>query len=159
MNEWIDDLQGDNPFARLRAIRSLGAAGSAARPIFMKALNDPDSAVAYWAGVGVGNLGAADRETLAALQDAVRSPSDSVRMGAAYALCAVGHYEMALPVLLRDLKNDNGLVRLKAVQILDEQAPPIKGTREALTGCLDDRFKYVARVAQHALDRLDNAVQ
>ena len=141
---------------RIRSVAAAGEDGTAAMPRLVKALDDRDAAVRYWAAIGLGNLDAAAKSTAGRLSDALDDQSPSVRIAAARALCRMELAKEALPVLARELASEHPWVRLSAAIVLDqigEQARPCIGP---LTEALKDRQnKYVVRVANHALNALE----
>ncbi len=176
---WIDDLNGTEPLCRLRAIKALGLIGTEAAPILVDSLSDPDSAVVHWGAVALGYLDAKSpvapsrsnhllisfpyppisqnsfEGVKEALVKTLKHPAVGARLGAARALCRWGDYGDALPVVLDAAADDDPYVRLYAVQVLETLecgGPQVEAVRDALQKALDDRTKYVVRVAEHALD-------
>jgi len=148
--EGADDL-----VVRLRATAALGEQGAAALPKLIAATKDPDAAVRYWAAIGIGNLGDKATEAKDLMADAMKDFSAVVRIAAARALCAMGTRDSALPVLIGELKSQAEWVRLNAAIVLDsigENARPAIPALEAARK--DTQNKYVARVANHALNVL-----
>ena len=151
INEWIEALNGADPFARLQAIRALGLIGSDALPALMKSLHDPSPSVAYWGAVGLGHLGIKTDEALKSLEAALEHPAVAVRLAAAQALCRLGGQTEALDTVLEAATDEDPYVRLCAVQILEEIGPKVEAVREALEKATEDELNYVVRVAEHAL--------
>ncbi|MCP4641348.1 MAG: sulfatase-like hydrolase/transferase [bacterium] len=158
INDWVADLNDANVFLRMRATKILGEAGPATAPVLTAALDDPETCVAYWAAVGLGQLGASSDPVLNALRKTLAVANWTRRLGAARALCTLGHETDALPTLLEGLKNDDSMVRLAAVLIIDDLGPAAARPAEAgLRSVLDDNLKYVVRVADHTLATLKQA--
>ena len=152
LGAWIDDLNRADPLTRLRAVTAIGLVGPEAVPTLVAALGDPDSAVAHWAAVGLGHLGVAAPEVLAALREALGRSAISARLAAALALALLGQEEEALPVATAGVAHEDPYARLYAVQVL-EQMTLTDAVRAALEKALDDDVKYAVRVAEHALGR------
>ena len=150
-NAWIDDLNGSDPYARLRAIAALGLADSKVSPVLVKALDDSESAVAYWAATGLANTGAAVSEIKVALTKMLGHASVAARLSAARTLQRLGGDAAALDVVLAAMKDGNSHARLFAVQILEETGADQDAVRAALEKALEDDVKYIVRVAEHAL--------
>jgi len=145
---------GEALLARLREVAALAAGAPGALPRLVETLADADPAVRYWAAIGLGNLGeaaapAADR-LAAVLQDA----SAVVRVAAARALARLGREADGAAALARELAGPAEWVRLHAALALDELGPKARPAEAALEAALKDANKYVARVANHALNAL-----
>ena len=151
INAWLEDLNGTDPLARLRAIKTLGLVGAEAVPMLVAALRDPDSAVAYWAAISLGWLGVASAETTDALEAALERPEIAARLAAAQALCQLGHEQNGLPVVLEATEDVNPYVRLFAVQVLEMLDTKPDSVRTVLEKARKDQSKYVVRIAEHAL--------
>ena len=110
------------PLQKIRAVAELvGAAGATDTQV--QRLRDSNSAVRYWAAVGLHASGDAS----AALTRALEDPSPPVRIEAAGALLERGDNPPALAVLVRDLQADNldmVLLAARALQLLGEKARP-----------------------------------
>ncbi|MFG0334600.1 MAG: sulfatase/phosphatase domain-containing protein, partial [Maioricimonas sp. JB049] len=146
---------------QLATIAALASEGAAALPHLIDAADDPDSAIRYWAAVGIGNIGEPARHRAADIMEATLSDeSSAVRTAAARALCRMGQPEPALPVLIHELTNGEQWERLHAAIVLDqidEQARPvIEQTKQGLEyqkGFNSDG-KYRVRVTNRALNEL-----
>lgn len=146
--------------ARLRAASSLSLQGPENMQAMTAALKDDDSAVRYWAAVGLGNLGPAAQSAAAAIRPYLRDSSENVRVAAARALARMGHAEEGLPVLVDVLDNGSQWARLHAAIVLDEmdeQARPVIDAMQRNKAYRDGfvaRGKYVVRVLNRALNEL-----
>jgi len=87
-------------------------------PELVKCLEDPDSAVRYWAATGCVVLGEQARSAAGALAAALADSSGDVRIAAAEALFGLGMNEKALPVLEEALADKNPRVALHAVNVV-----------------------------------------
>jgi len=120
-------------------------------------LKDPDSAVRYWAALGLGALSVKAQSATEALLTALKDPSPSVRLVAAEAVAGLGQEEEALPVLIVGLKHNNKWVRLQAAQILDRLDDKARPALAAMQhGCSDDKKEYVTRVLKHAIPQIEH---
>ncbi|MBN1854379.1 MAG: sulfatase-like hydrolase/transferase [Pirellulales bacterium] len=141
--------------------------GIDAHSLAISKLNDPDPTVRFWSIMILGRLAEKNASLrpdavpsiLAATQDA----SATVRVTAAEWLCRIGVPEKGLPILILELDNENRWIRLRAVHAMDllgEAArPAMDALKKAMQRSLDEakqdeRDKYVARVANHALNGL-----
>jgi uncharacterized sulfatase len=121
----------------------------AARPQLVELSKDADAAVRYWAVVGLGALGNEAPSASEALRAALADPSPTVRVAAADALCRLGQFDTAVPVLARGLQDENEWVRLMAINVLDRIDAHAQPAREALAKAVKDKNQYVIRVAEH----------
>ena len=87
----------------------------------------------------------------AQLEKLLEHSSVAVRLAAAQALCRLGAWEKALPVVLAAMDDENAYARLYATQVLEEIGPAADAVREALEQALNDDVKSVVHVAEHAL--------
>ncbi|MCB1231291.1 MAG: HEAT repeat domain-containing protein, partial [Verrucomicrobiae bacterium] len=142
---------------RLGRIAALASDGPAALPELLKALDDSDAAVRYWAATGLGNIGEeAKTEGLAPAGEALKDKSAVVRVAAARALIRMGEAEEALPVLEKELAGPEQWTRLHAAIVLDEAGdvarPALPNLKQALK---DQPNKYIVRVANKAVNDLE----
>ncbi|QDU39498.1 Arylsulfatase [Maioricimonas rarisocia] len=146
---------------QLATVAALASEGPTALPRLIDAADDPDSAIRYWAAVGIGNIGEPARRRAADVMEATLSDeSSAVRTAAARALCRMGLPEPALPVLIHELTTGEQWERLQAAIVLDqidEQARPVvdqmKQGLEYQKGFNSDG-KYRVRVTNRALNEL-----
>lgn len=98
-------------------------------------LDDPDSAVRYWAAVGLRAQGEGAAEARDALRAALEDTAPPVRIEAAGALTALGAGEKALQVLIAELKSKQPDVAVHAariLQMLGDHAQPARPAMEAV---------------------------
>ena len=152
---------------RVRDTASLTLAGRDALPKLVRALDDEDAAVRYWATIGIGNLGPQASSAMDRMRGALEDDSASVRIAAARALCRMGREEEAVPILARELTDGGQWVRLNAAIVLDEIDAEARPALDAMKGALAPRKdllwngKYTVRVTNRALNELlgtDNTV-
>jgi uncharacterized sulfatase len=115
------------------------------------AVEHADSAVRYWAVVAVGQLAETGRAAEKQLVAALRDETPEVRVWAAYALVRLGRTDEGMPVLIRDLQNEEQGARLQAALAIDALGKDASAAAAALQAAVDDEFDYVQRVARHAL--------
>ncbi|MBL7133799.1 MAG: sulfatase-like hydrolase/transferase [Phycisphaerae bacterium] len=116
------------PLERIIAAAELVGAGPAAMDDQRKLLKDADSAVRYWAAVGLHALGKKARPAAGALTAALGDSSPPVRVEAAWALVDLAKADKALPLLAKELEgaDKRGAVRAaRALQMLGEKARPV----------------------------------
>ena len=126
-------------------------------PSLLKALKDKDSAVRYWGVTGIGNIGKkAGANAMAEVKKAMKDNSPSVRIGAARAVARLGAPDMAIPVLVRELKSEHQWGRLAAAIVLDEMDEQARPALDALQQAVKQRQpnKYIVRVANRAVNDL-----
>ena len=149
----LEQPDAERLLARLRQVVIAGEQGRGAVSRLSGALDDEDAAIRYWGAIGLGNLRGDARSAAGLLTAALGDESPSVRIAAARALCLMDMETGALPVLVRELKNDGQWVRLAAALALDELGEKARPAIDALEEALGDKEnKYVVRVANHALN-------
>ncbi len=110
-----------NPLERL-----LPAANAANRmdpaniPALLELLRAADPAVRFWAATGLAALGEKARPATEQLLAAAKDDSPEVQVLAAEALANVGRLPDALPVLIAALQHDSAVIRLRALNVLDQ---------------------------------------
>ena len=135
----------------------LGEQGKAAVGKLIMAMKDKQPSVRWWAARKLGNLGREAQAATQALTAALEDSSAGVRVASAWALCKMDMEDRALPVLLRELKNDNQVVRHYAALALEdigEKSRPLLGYLKAAK---DDKYNYVQRVADRLVSVLQGA--
>jgi arylsulfatase A-like enzyme len=126
-------------------------------PALLKALEDRDSAVRYWGVTGIGNIGKrAGARAMTEARKAMMDRSPSVRIGAARAVARLGAPDVAIPVLVSELKSEHQWGRLAAAIVLDEMDEEARPALEALQQAVKQRQpnKYIVRVANRAVNDL-----
>ena len=119
-------------------------------------LNDDRSAIRYQAAMELRKLGQDAVSAKESLLDAMNNdPSESVRVAAARAGCALGMVEEGLPVLVRELRHaENEAVRHYAALGLEDLGERARPAYDALQAARDDPYEYVKRVAVRVTDTL-----
>ena len=148
---WLDELNASEPLGRMRAMATIGLAGSGSTGVLIDGLKDPYPEVAYWAALGLPNCGEASPEALQALIAALAHQSPTVRLAAARAMCELGRSEAALPVGLEAMNHKDFAVRLLAVDVMERVTPRPEAVDAALHAALKDENDYVERIATRAL--------
>jgi len=116
------------PQSRILTTAELVGAGPRILPALVDFLKDDDSAVRYWAAVGLEALGPDAAPAADALKKVLEDPSPNVRFTAAGTLCRLGSCDDALPVLAQGLLDPREVVVLHAartVQSLGGKARPL----------------------------------
>ncbi|TWU66734.1 sulfatase-like hydrolase/transferase [Crateriforma conspicua] len=152
----------ESTVARIADTAVLASSGPSALPDLVRATDDPDSAVRYWAAVGIGNMAdSAKGFAIDRMQKMLHDDSSAVRTAAARALCRMGAPEQALGVLINEMTTGQQWERLHAAIVLDEideQARPvIDDMRQGLqyTPGFNSEGKYRVRVINRALNELE----
>lgn len=128
----------------------------------LEGVGDEDSAIRYWAAIGIGNIGEiALPKAKTSMLKLLKDKSSTVRTAAARALCRMGQPKEALPVLIQELTEGAQWERLHAAIVLDEideMARPVatamKAGLEYQKGFNSDG-KYRVRVINRALNELN----
>ena len=144
------------PVARILGAAELVGKGPQHRDELAKLLTDSDSAVRYWAAVGLLAMGSEAKPVEQALLTAIADPSPSVRIAAAEALCAIDQEAKALPVLIAALHHDDGWVRLQAAVVLEKIGPKARPASADMKALLAQTPKHEA--AQYLKWALGRAV-
>lgn len=105
-------------FPRILETADLSRLGKQSVSELKKRLGDSDSAVRYWAIMGLLTLNVDDEVAIIALRRALKDESISVRLAAADALCRFGKTEGTIDVFLDGLKHKMEWTRGRAVAIL-----------------------------------------
>lgn len=152
---------GDAVSKRVAEVAVQASAGHQALPRLVKALDDEDAAVRYWAATGLGNIGKAAQSARAKVSALLQDDSSVVRTAAARALARMGDAKPALPVLQKELKDGEQWERLHAAIVLDEMDEQARPALKAMHAALVPRQKfyangkYTVRVINRALNQLE----
>ncbi|MCB1126730.1 MAG: sulfatase-like hydrolase/transferase, partial [Verrucomicrobiae bacterium] len=126
-------------------------------------LGSPDPAIRYWTTMALANRGTAAAETGRLLRRALQDEAPSVRILAAGAVCRNGDTEAGLPVLKRELENDDVnavLLAARTLELLGEGARPLLPLMEqvlALAGNKESEhpnWMFVRFALEEATERL-----
>jgi len=116
------------PQRRILAAADLVGQGPKAVPKLVRLLDDSDSAVRYWAVIGLTALGAQAESAADALTARLEDSSPNVRFAAAGALCKLGRCRAALQVLaegLEDEREETVLHAAREIEGIGKKARPI----------------------------------
>jgi len=114
--------------SRILTVAELVGTGTKVLPALVDFLKDEDSAVRYWAAVGLEALGPEASPAQEALKKALGDSCPNVRFTAAGILCRLGSSDDALPVLAQGLLDPREVVVLPAartLQMLGDKARPL----------------------------------
>jgi uncharacterized sulfatase len=148
------------PVARILAAADLVGRPDTTCDSLAERLADRDSAVRFWAAVGLICQGKDAGPAEAALDRALADPACAVRFAAAEALCGLGQAERALPVLTAGLQSGDPRERLSAaislVGIGPAARPVLPQMREALTApTTGNHALYTNWGLKYAVERLE----
>ena len=140
-------------YERILDTANLQLEGRTAIPELVSRTQDPDSAVRFWAALGLGVAGQfggaeAVSSVVPALEAALEDESVSVRLTAAEGLFNLGHYEKGLPILIEALDHPSVDAQIRAGCILDSQPPDANQELQPAIGPLQrtvDRFEQQSR--------------
>ena len=150
--------------ARILATAELVGEGPRILPALADLLKDEDSAVRYWAAVGLEALGPEAAPAANALKKVLDDPSPNVRFTVAGVLCRLGSCDDALPVLAQGLLDRREVVVLHAartLQTLGDKARPLvlqmgnaRDKCKNLYGCYrnDNYAMFIDWALKHALE-------
>ncbi|MDX1285929.1 MAG: sulfatase-like hydrolase/transferase, partial [Draconibacterium sp.] len=123
--------------------------------VFLENLSHENEAVRYWAATGIGNYAInGTREMFVKLSMLINDEYPLVRIAAARAFCILGQESEGLKTLSAGLKDKNEWTRLNAALVLDEIDEKARPLIPDLQSVMDDKNKYVVRVANRALNQL-----
>lgn len=135
-------LNSKNRVRRLRAVHSLNAAGQSAGSALLDALGHDDPAVRYLAATGLGRIGGDSlrnaKTTLAEMakpgEADQRAPGKllSVRLAAAYAMCAAGEAESHLTILIEGVLYPERGISCSASDLIAQLGPLANAATETL---------------------------
>jgi N-sulfoglucosamine sulfohydrolase len=128
-------------------------AGACSRAINSRSPAARSWSIAMWADAALQmeSLRSGCLDRVAPLLD---DPAAVVRVAAADAIGKLGAIDPALRVLIAELKSENPGIRLQAAIALDELGSQAAPATAALQAVVDKKDVYPARVAEHALQRL-----
>ena len=115
-------LSLDN-YERMLESANLQVKGKAAIPELVARTKDRDSAVRFWAVLGLVALRSEANQVVTALKAATNDESISVAITAADGLFNLGRYEEGLPAIISALKHPIPAARVRASCVLDTQPP------------------------------------
>lgn len=156
----LDDSHPRVRMAVAGALFQLGPAAAEATPILIEHLRrDPDPKVRQLSAIALGQIGPPAAEALPALVEALRDPSDGVRLRAAVA-AEVFDPQASRPVdaLVHDLRGD-GPTRLRAGWALSQAGAAAAPAIDALVAALGDPDRSVQLVATVALEQIGRPVE
>ena len=110
-------------YERILETADLQLQGKAAIPELLARIKDPDTAVRFWAALGLVATRSSDAQVVSGLKSALQDESISVRVTAAEGLFNLGRYEEGLPVLIEALSHPVPHARVRAAGVLDSQPP------------------------------------
>jgi N-sulfoglucosamine sulfohydrolase len=152
------------PQSRILAAAELVGAGPRVMAALVDFLEDEDSAVRYWAAVGLDALGPQAAPAKNALKKALEDSSPNVRFTAAGILCRLGSCDDALPVLAHGLRDPREVVVLYAARTLqtlgDKARPAVLQMESARAKCknLDGSYRndnyamFIDWALKHAME-------
>ena len=110
-------------YERILETANLQLQGKVAIPRLLARVRDPDSAVRFWAVLGLVTSRSGDAEVVSGLKSALQDEAVSVRITAAEGLFNLGRYEEGLPVLIAALNHPIRHAQVRAAGVLDCQPP------------------------------------
>ncbi|MGA1196455.1 MAG: HEAT repeat domain-containing protein, partial [Candidatus Latescibacterota bacterium] len=135
----------------LKTIRTTAdAARRGDQTTLLAALNSDDASVRFWGAVGLGLV----KQGKDKLKQSLKDASPSVRVASAQSLIQMGRANEATPVLLTSLTHEDPWIRLMAALAIDENDAVAKTVLDQLPPYREDKSKYVARVVNRTLNRI-----
>jgi len=124
----------------------------------IRRMNDPESVVRYWAVTGCLVLGKKAKSAVDAVKKVLNDNCGDVRVAAAEFLCQMGYESEGLPVLIRELQNENSKVALRAISSLEYLGRKARPALAALkTAAKREDDNYIKRAAGYAIEVIQKA--
>ncbi len=130
--------QSMHNYERILDTADLQIQGKAATGELLRRTKDPDSAVRFWAVLGLVAMQSDDTSVIAALQAATKDESISVRITAADGLFNLQRYEDGLPAIIAALDHPVPAARVRASGVLDTQPPAANDKLQPAIAALRD---------------------
>jgi arylsulfatase A-like enzyme len=133
-----------------------GERGRAGINELVRAMNDKRPSIRWWAARSLGNLGLEAKciEAVSVLTQGLKDDSSGVRVEAARALCRMDLENQGLPVLVKELKNEDQVVRHYAALALEDMREKARPALEALRAAREDKYEYVKRISNRLVGTL-----
>lgn len=131
-------------------------------PEIINKLKDEDPVVRYWAATGCTVLQKKAAPAEDELQKLLNDPEASVKVAAAEALYYLGKNNTALPALEEALKNENLMVRVQALNVLEnigKDAFPSVLTIKKMVAENPESNQYDIRAARRVVEKLEGSEQ
>ncbi len=126
-------------------------------PKLVQYLSDKNAVIRYWAANGLLQLGDKAGAAIPALKKAVTDETPDVAIAAAEALYRLGHQKEGLDVLLMALNNPSVIVRVHAMNAIDNSCKRNEKIREAmakvLAGQEEKKNDYIFNMATWILNK------
>ena len=124
-------------------------------PVLLKALNNEQATIRYWAATGFAILGEQAKPAENFLLKALKDTSSDVRIAAAEALCNLGREKEILHILISELTNKNSKTALFAANVLDvigHKAKPALQELISIESQIQDN--YIKRALEYTIGKL-----
>ncbi|MHC4993571.1 MAG: sulfatase-like hydrolase/transferase [Planctomycetota bacterium] len=144
----------DKEYGTILHTAKLVGMGTRHRDRLVDALSHTDSAVRYWAAVGLAAMGGAASPAKTGLRRALSDASPSVRIAAAEAMCNINLTDEALPVLARELQTGHDSIAIEAATTLFEAGQKAEPVLEALQTAKKRNLRYAGSAIDHVLNNL-----
>ena len=155
---WKRRLARTDLLEKLMEIKQLDLEGAAARDTYFAWLDDTWGPVRYWAVLGLYHTctdAASIERAKKALLPLLNDTSQSVPIAAAEALCAWGRADIALPVLLRALKEGPvEQTKLFAAHAFERLGPKALAVEAEVRQVLEESSGYVKNVLGRAVQNM-----
>ncbi len=144
------------PLKKIRNAAITATTSNTSIDTLTKLLSDKDSAVRYWACVGLAIQHKSAKPVIPLLTAALKDPTPNVRLAAAEALIKLGQTKDSIALAASELTSKNQWARLTAAIVLDHAdghaTPAIPTMKKSIR--TEKKNKYVVRVLTHAINEL-----
>ena len=156
--------QPDLPLDQIIATAEMASLGQPDNlPKLIRALDNPESGIRYWAATGcviLGKKAAPAQETLLKLLD---DPSPDVVVASAEALYQLGEKQRSVAALVKTLQSDREMARVRALGVLstlgEDARPALAPAKAIIANTPDEKVThnsgYDVRAAQHLINNLN----
>jgi len=153
---WREKLNQTDLLEQLRELKSVDAPEAETYEKNLAALSSEFDALRYWGVVGLYHSGRQDAEVQQAIRAHLDDSSPVVRIAAAQAIADWTGDEATIEQLGELLSHKQDTVRLHAALAIDELGEKARPLIPAMKARSNDKFKYVWRVCETVLSRLED---
>ena len=148
--------QNQDLLERIMTLIETGEKGKSALPELIKAMQDKQDVIRYWAAIWIGNLNADAQSAEAVLKKGIMDRCGAVRVACARAFCRMGREQEVLTLLVQEMKNNkNYVVRHYAALELEDLGEKARPVLEAIRVARKDKYQYVQRVTTRIVNHLE----
>ena len=145
----IDELIAVSDLANFATVKDL--------PKLVQYLSDKNSVIRYWAASGLLQLGNKAKTAVPALKNKLADSNPDVAITVAEALYRLGYQKEALPVLFNEFDDKRNMVRLHALNVIDNSCKRDEQIRKEVADLLArpgiKNNEYLSRISEWILNK------